>query len=72
MGKWRQLTLAPILSGTPSKTTMRSRGSAKHRQMQREENTVDTGLTEEMFTAPQSIGDDKPSNQDEDAENMAK
>ena len=55
MGKWRQLTLAPILSGTPSKTTMRSRRSAKHRQMQREENTVDTGLTEEMLTAVQSV-----------------
>ena len=47
--KMNTLTVAPILNGTPSKTTMRSSRSAKHRQMQREEKTVDTGLTGEMF-----------------------
>ena len=47
--KRKILTLAPILNGTPSKTTMRSSRSAKHRQIQREENTVDTGLTGEML-----------------------
>ena len=62
----------PILSGTPSKTTMSSSRSPKHRQMQMEEKTVDTSLSGEMLTAVQNSDDDKPSNQDEDAENMAK
>ena len=44
---------------------------AKHRQVQREENTVDTGLTGEMLTTLNSSEDDKASNQYEDAENMA-